>query len=117
MERGDMFVLTFSNCSMQEGRDFEEYMAAQKEWNTYADEHGIVGGGWAMFPVWGEAADADYDFKAVGSAPNYTTVGSNWAKYASGHYQKSNEVFEGLLDCDSPRVYTTRVERLMADDD
>jgi hypothetical protein len=117
MERGEMFVATFSDCSMQEDVEYEDYLAAQKEWNTYADEHGFVGGAWNWWPVWGESADADYDFKAVSSAPNYTAVGANWAKFAEGHYQKSNEIFEGLLDCDSPRVYTMMVERLMEDDD
>ena len=57
------FVLSFSDCSVKDGKTFEDYAAAQKEWNAYADEHGIVGGTWAMFPVWGESADADYDFK------------------------------------------------------
>lgn len=117
MERGDTFVLSFSDCSMEEDKSFGEYLDAQKEWNAYAGEHGIDGGAWAMFPVWGESVDADYDFKAVGSAANYTQLGANWAKYAEGHYQKSNEIFEGLLDCDSPRIYTSMVERMMEDDD
>lgn len=117
MAPGDTFVLSFSNCSMEEDKNFDEYAAAQKEWNAYADAHGIIGGAWAMFPVWGESVDADYDFKAVGSAASYTQLGANWAKFAEGHYQKSNEIFEGLLDCDSPRVYTAMVERMMADEE
>lgn len=116
METGDMFMVAFSNCTMAEGRDYREYLAASKEWNTYADEHGIVGGAWNWWPVWGESSDADYDFKSVTSAPSYTVAGANWAKYADGHYQKSNEMFDGLMDCDSPRVYTAMVERLMEDD-
>lgn len=117
MDRGDTFVLSFSNCSMEEGKTFEDYVAAQQEWNAYAEENGITGGAWAMFPVWGENVEADYDFKAVGSAANYTQLGANWAKYAEGHYRKSNEIFDGLLDCDSSRVYTATVVRMMADDD
>ena len=84
---------------------------------TSADEHGIVGGSWDLWPVWGETSDADYDFKAVSSTPNYTTLGANWAKYADGHYMKSMELFDDKLDCDSARVYTAVVQRLMEDDD
>ena len=105
------FVISFSDCSMEDGKTFEDFMAAQKEWNAYTDEHGITGGAWAMFPVWGESSDADYDFKAVGSADDYTALGANWAKYAEGHYKKSNELFDDILDCDSPRIYSAKVER------
>jgi len=111
------FVLQFSNCSFEEGATMEQLSAAQTEWNAYADENGIVGGAWMFFPVWGESADADYDFKSVSSTGDYTTLGANWALFAAGHYKKSNELFEDILDCDSPRVYTARVERTMADDD
>ncbi len=113
----NMFVLSFSNCSFEDDVTMEQYLAAQKEWNAYADEIGIVGGRWMMFPVWGESADADYDFKSVGSTGDYSALGSNWALYAEGHYKKSNEIFDDLLDCDSPRIYTARVVREMADDD
>lgn len=106
------FVLQFSNCSVAEGKTFEDFMAGQKEWNAYADEHGIVGGSWVMFPVWGETADADYGFKLVHSTDDYSQLGANWAKFAEGHYQKNNELFDDLLDCDSPRVYSAEVARM-----
>jgi len=116
-ESDTSFVLHFSNCSFKEGATMEQLNAAQQQWNAYADEHGIVGGSWMFFPVWGETADADYDFKAVNSTGDYTTLGSNWALYAEGHYQKSNELFDDIIDCDSARIYTARVERTMAEDD
>ena len=117
MGPGDMFALTFSNCSMKEDKELSDYLSAQKEWNDYAGEHGFSGGDWIMFPVWGEYVEADYDFKAVSSAPNFSALGADWARYASGHYLKSMELFDDVLDCDSPRVYTAMVVRLMEDDD
>jgi hypothetical protein len=113
----DNFVLNFSNCSFEEGATMDQLDAAQQEWNAYADEHGIVGGSWMMFPVWGENVDADYVFKAVNSAPNYSTLGANWAKFAEGHYKKSNELFEDILECDSARVYTATVVRSAEEDE
>lgn len=116
-EDDNTFVLSFSNCSIEEGKTFEEVEAAQTAWNEYADEHGFKGGAWYMWPVWGESQDADYDFKAVGSAPNYTTVGANFQLMADGHWRKSNEIWDGVLDCDSSRIYTTYSVRSMPDDD
>lgn len=116
-EDDNTFVLSFSNCSMKEGKEYEEVEAAQKAWNAYTDEHGFVGGTWYFWPVWGEAADADYDFKAVGSAPNFTTLGANFQLMADGHWRKSQEIWDGLLDCDSARIYTTTMIRNLPDED
>jgi hypothetical protein len=115
-ESDDTFVLNFSNCSFEEDKTFGEYMAAQNEWNDYADEVGIVGGTWVMFPLAGETND-DYDFKLVTSEPDHTTVGTNFDVYAQGHYRKSNELFGDLLDCDIDRVYNAHVERTMEGED
>ena len=63
-EEGDgQFVLNFSNCSLkQEGDEaFDDFMAAQKEWNAYADEHGFDYNAWVWWPMYGEADDS-YDF-------------------------------------------------------
>jgi hypothetical protein len=112
----DTFILNFSNCSFEEDKTLGDYLAAQNEWNDYADEVGIVGGTWVMFPLAGEAND-DYDFKLVSSEPDHTTVGTNFDIYAQGHYRKSNELFNDLLDCDSTRVYKAHVERSMESED
>ncbi len=112
------FVLMFSDCTFKEdGGGMDAYRAAYDEWNAYADEHGIVGGAWMMFPIYGENQDADYDFKAVASAPDYTTWGAVWNLYAEGHYQKEAELFNGIVDCDSGRVYSVNVEREMAEEE
>lgn len=112
------FLLEFSDCSFEkDGGGMEAYLGAVEEWNAYADEHGFKGGQWMMFPVYGEYVDADYDFKAVGSAADYQEFGDNWQLYADGHYAKSQEVFGGILDCDSARVYQARVVREMADEE
>ena len=116
-EDDNTFALSFSNCSVKEDKEFEEIAAAQEAWNAYADEHGFVGGTWYFWPVWGEAQDADYDFKVVGSTPNYTTLGANFQLMADGHWRKSQEIWGDVLDCDSSRIYTSYVVREMPDDD
>lgn len=115
-ESDDNFILNFSNCSFEEDKTFGEFMAAQNEWNDYADEVGIIGATWVMFPLAGETND-DYDFKLVSSEPDHTTVGTNFDVYAQGHYRKSNELFGPILDCDIDRVYSATVQRRMKSED
>lgn len=115
-EADDSFVLHFSNCSMEEGKDFDEFLAAQEEWNAYASEHGIVGGTWVWFPIWGESDDS-YDFKYIVGEDDYKMTGANWQKFADGHWRKNEELFADLLDCDISRVYDGHVVRRMEMDE
>lgn len=112
----DSFVVTFSNCSIKEDKTFDDYMAAQEQWNAYADEHGFTGGTWVWWPVWGEPNDK-YDFKIAGAVDDHAALGANWQLYSEGHFSKSMELFDGIVDCDSGRVYNATVVREMADDD
>ena len=116
-EGDDSFILNFSDCSFEDDKGLGDYLAAQNEWNDYADEVGIVGGAWIMFPLAGGVVDDDYDFKLVTSQPDHTTVGTNFDVYAQGHYRKSNELFRDIVDCDSTRVYSAHVERSMESED
>lgn len=115
-ESDDSFVVTFSNCSIEEGKTFDDYMAAQKEWNAYADEHGFTGGSWVWWPVFGESNN-DYDFKIAGAVDDHTAMGANWQLYSEGHYTKNSELFDDILDCDIGRVYDAKVRREMPDDE
>lgn len=117
-ESDGQFVLNFANCSFEKDDDgaYDEFMAAQKEWNAYADEHGITGGAWIWWPIYGEADDS-YDFKYIVGNPDYTALGANWQKFSEGHWRKSEELFGDLLDCDISRVYDASVIREWADSD
>jgi hypothetical protein len=112
----DSMLLSFSNCSIEDGKTFADFLTAQGEWNTYADEHGFESGEWVMFPVAGGGED-NYDFKLVTSEANHTVAGANWQLYADGHYRKSNELFGDVVECDSSRVYSANVRRRIKSED
>jgi len=114
-ESDGAFVVSFSNCSVKEGRTFDEYLAAQTDWNAYAEEHGIHESAWVWWPIYGESDD-DYHFKIAVGMPDHTTAGANWQLYSEGHYQKWSELFDHLIDCDSARLYDGRVVREMAEE-
>lgn len=109
------FVLSISNCSIKDGHTFEDYLAAAREWDTYSREHGIDGVGWVWFPVAGEK-DNDYDFKYAGAEDDFIQQGENWQKFMDGHWQKSSELFEDLIDCDIARIYLGEMIRNFADE-
>ncbi len=115
-ESDKTFVLSFNNCSIKEGKKFDDFMAAQEAWNAYADEHGIMDGNWVWWPIYGESDDS-YDFKYLTGNDDHTEVGANWQLYSEGHYAKSSELFDDILDCDISRMYDGRVLREIAEED
>lgn len=115
-EPDNTFVLSFSNCSMKDGHTFEEYLAATKEWEAYANEHGITERAWVWFPIVGEKNN-DYGFKVVSAQDDYTAMGENWQKYMDGHWQKSSELFDDLVDCDIARTYSATTLRRWKEED
>lgn len=113
-ESDNDFVLSIANCSIEEGHTFEEYLEASKAWDAYAKENGIKTVGWAWFPVAGESNN-DYGFKGVSAADDFVELGANWQKFLEGHWRKSSELFDDVLDCDVGRIYLGKTIRRWGD--
>ena len=110
-EPPENLVLSFSDCKVNEGNEWPAVFDALDVWAAYQTEQGSRNGSWVMFPAYGES-DGDYDFKYVHSYANHEAMGQWWDIYGNGGgWQKAGEVFAGMLDCDSPRVYDARVVR------
>ena len=109
----DSGPVEFSNCTIKEGRKFEDSLAAVRAWVAYEKEHGIEADHYVLFPAFGERSDAKYDFKWV-TTRTWDAFGKSYDQYGTGGgWMKARELFEGLLDCDSSRVYVSeRVRRL-----
>ena len=118
-ESDNQFVVSFSDCSLTSEEDgaWDEFMAANNEWNAYADEHGIAGSRYLWWPSAGESPDADYDFKLIGAWDDHTMRGATWQQFADGHWQKDWELFNDKLDCNSSRMYNAWVVREMGDEE
>lgn len=111
------FVLSFSNCSAKEGKKFEDVMAGMNAWAEYSTEHGFQNSMWMMFPIYGES-DNDYDFKALDGYDNHAALGADYELMGNGgHWAKSSEIFDDLLDCDIARIYDARTIRDWAEED
>jgi hypothetical protein len=111
------FVLDFTNCSAKDGVEFDSVLEAMDTWAKYQEEHGFKNGTWIMFPIFGES-DSEYGFKVVNSHASYTTFGAGFELMGNGgHWRKSSELFDSLLDCDIARVYNATQIREMTSED
>ena len=111
------FVLSFSNCSIEDGKKFKDVMAGMNAWAEYSTEHGFQNSMWIMFPIYGES-NGDYDFKSLEGHDNHAAFGADYELMGNGgHWVKSNEIFNDLVDCDISRVYDGRTIRDWAEED
>jgi len=100
-------AMRFSNCKIAEGREISEVFPAIFGWLGDEKEQGADAQHLLMFPAYGESRDADYDFKWV-TASSWSEFGEGWDRFANGGgWRKSRETFDGLLDCDTPRLYSS----------
>jgi hypothetical protein len=106
----------FSDCKIQDGRTVDEALAALVEWREYLVENGVNEFNAVFFPVAGGSPDADYDFKTVEGYETIQSYGRALDVITRGGYQRADELFSRLLDCDSPRVYIFDRVRLAADE-
>ena len=109
-------VLTFSDCNVKDGANFEEVLGAIDAWNEFRTEGGQKGPAWVWFPAYGAGQDIKYDFKYLEGFENYADWGADWDLFGNGGgWQKMQELFADKLKCDSGRVYNVRAIRI-ADD-
>jgi hypothetical protein len=104
----DSGPVTFSNCTVKEGRKFPDALAAVNAWIAYEKEHAVVSDNYLLFPAFGEESSAKYSFKWV-TTSSWEAFGKSYDQYgAGGGWQRAEELFGGLLDCDSSRVYVSQ---------
>lgn len=97
----------FSNCRVEEGHDVAEAMPAIRSWIDWEAAQGSEAEHFLLFPAYGESRDAEYDFKWV-TASSWSELGEGWETYGNGGgWQKWGELFDGLLDCDTARLYVS----------
>jgi hypothetical protein len=109
----DSGPVSFSDCTLTKGRKFADALAAVQAWITYEKENGIADDNYLLFPAFGESTDAKYTFKWV-TTSDWPNLGKSYDQYGNGGgYQKAEELFGGLLECDSSRLYVSQRVRKM----
>jgi hypothetical protein len=109
-------VLSFSDCKIEEGKNWDDVGPALSAWSEYRTAHGSQAGMWVMWPALG-LGDVDFNFKFVTSYRSYESLGMDYDQYGSEGYEKADELFTGVLDCDSARSYNAVQRRAGSGDD
>lgn len=112
----DNVVISFSDCSMEDGTSFGDIAPALEEWAKYRTDAGSTGGIWVMFPAYGGGGEG-FDFKYVAGYRNLEEQGKDWDHYSKEGWAKAEELFAGKLSCDSSRVYLAKNRRRAATND
>lgn len=95
-------VLAFSDCTIAEGKNFGDDVApAISRWTESRTEQGSAAGHWVLFPAYGGGGE-EFDFKYVTAYENHEAMGADWDSY---DVKLAGELFDGVIDCDSSRVY------------
>mgnify|MGYP000465108483 CR=1 FL=1 len=104
-------VVTFSDCSLSEGKTFPDMMAALDKWAKHLDSTGSKAGMWVFFPVYG-AGDVEWTFKMVEGHSGFSSLGFDWENYGNkGGYMKAQEILNGVIECGDTRVYNSEMIR------
>lgn len=109
-EAPDNLVLSFADCSINEGTESDSFWSAMSEWTAYTTERGYKYGQWVMYPTYG-SGKVEFDFKLVDAHDTHAALGEDWDLYASGDYGKHGELLGDKLTCDVARVYNAKVIR------
>ena len=107
-------VIAFRDCTINDGKSFADDVApAIAAWSEFRSGHGSTAGMWVFFPVFGGGGE-EFDYKAITSHANLAEKGADFDNYDP---KKAREIFSGLGDCDSARVYIATNRRMAETDD
>jgi hypothetical protein len=101
-----------STCTLRLGAALDDALARVREWVDYTETLGSTAAHWLLFPALGESSDAAYSFKwGVGYA-SFAAFGRDYDQLTNGSaLDRYNELLDGSLRCDSPRLYAARTIR------
>ncbi len=104
-------VLTFSNCTINDGKSYTAVSEATRAWADVLTEAGSQAAIYHWFPVYGGGGDSP-DFTAVTAYANHTELGADYERITNGQlFRKSNALFSDLMDCDVDRAYNATQRR------
>lgn len=108
---GESGIAVFSNCTTAEGKTPDEAMAVQQKIAQARYPEGADVGVWAFIPGPGNN-NPEWDYKIVTSYPDLAAFGAHWDSYVNGGgWRKTMKMANGMIDCDSPRVYHSTTVR------
>lgn len=104
-------VLTFSDCSFEEGATFEALNEAMGKWAQHLESQGSEAGIFHWYPAYGGGGE-EFDFKWLQAHKNLAALGKDADNYGTGGgYKTRRELIGDMIDCDSRRAYLAKNRR------
>ena len=105
-------VVSFNDCTLNEGVTPPDLMAAAAKWNAYLDQSEVTAAIAYHFPGHGNPQDMTADMKMSIWRPNLESYGSDADLYVNGGgLQASQAIFGDVMSCDSSRMYSATLVR------
>lgn len=106
-------ILTFSDCTYEDGASFAALGAAMAQWSQYQSDAGSAAGIWHWYPVYGGGGE-EFDFKWLESHASLESMGADYEAYGNGGgYMTNGRLLGHLIDCDSSRAYLAQSRRFV----
>lgn len=107
----DTAVLTFSDCSYEDGASFDAVGAAMAKWSQHLTDAGSTAGIFHWYPVWGGGGE-EFSFKWIEGFASHAELGADYERLGNGlGFVTRGRLLGHLVDCDSARVYNARNRR------
>ena len=104
-------VVSFSDCNIADGKNFSDDVApAIAAWAKFRTEQGSNSGQYVYFPTYGGGSE-EFDFNWARTYASHAEQGTDWDNWDA---DKARELFSGVIDCDSSRVYDATNRRRAA---
>jgi hypothetical protein len=109
----DNSVLTFSDCTYEEGATFSALKAAMGEWSQHQNDAGSTAAIFHWYPAYGGGGE-DFSFKQITAYKNLAELGADYERYGNGGgFVTRGRLMGHLVDCDSNRAYLAQNRRFV----
>jgi len=112
-DEGETAVFEFTDCTVKENRTADDGIVAVTAVVELWADWGVGDAHAVLFPVAGEAGDADYTFKWLTRYPSWEAFGTVFDRYAAGAVAQAGQILENVMECNSSRMYDVTSIRQM----
>jgi len=104
-------VVMFTQCSMAEGKTWQDAMGAHKANAAAMTEMGGKGSSWMFFPMLGGSSEG-FDYWSVTAFQSWPDFGAAYEMYVNGGgWQKAMGIMQGNVTCGDPTVWDAYLVR------
>lgn len=112
VEPGVYGPVEIASCTLRLGAALADTLNAVRDWVDFTATTGSTAAHWLLFKAFGERADAKYMFQWAVGYESYEAFGRDYDKFTNGDGSDTyNQLFELLMTCDNPRLYSVRAIR------